>query len=267
MIVMSLQSVIGCLIQAFMVGLVFAKLSIPKNRAKTVVFSKNAVICERNKKLCMIFRIGDMRHDSFIVNASISVKIIRRRVSDEGEMYHQVEPIKIKPDSAEEPCVFMIWPITVLHVIDQDSPFYNCSAADLANERFELHVVLEGVTESTSMTFQARTSYLPREILWGHRFESMMIYRRDNNKYQVNFSAFHSTYEVDTPLCSSNDLEEYYKTTGLQHQHQHFANVNHSLNVNHCSSSSPSMVEDGQAVMQEQEEAVEVEIEEENNQS
>ena len=219
MIAMSLQSVIGCLIQAFMVGLVFAKLSIPKNRAKTVVFSKNAVICERNKKLCMIFRIGDMRHDSFIVNASISVKIIRRRVSDEGEMYHEVNPIKIKPDSAEEPCVFMIWPITVLHVIDEDSPFYNCSATDLAHQRFELHAVLEGVTESTSMTFQARTSYLPREILWGHRFESMMIYRRDNNKYQVNFSAFHSTYEVDTPLCSSSDLDEYYKG---QQQHQNF---------------------------------------------
>ena len=164
-IVMSLQSVIGCLIQAFMVGLVFAKLSIPKNRAKTVVFSKNAVICERNKQLCMIFRIGDMRHDSFIVNASLSVKIIRRRVSDEGEMYHEVIPIKIKPDSAEEPCVFMIWPITVMHVIDEESPFYKCNAADLARERFELHVVLEGVTESTSMTFQARTSYLPREIL------------------------------------------------------------------------------------------------------
>ena len=46
-----------------------------------------------------------------------------------------------------------------------------------------------------------------------------------------------------------------------------FSDVNNSLNVNHCSSSSPSMVEDGQAVMQEQEEAVEVEIEEENNQS
>ncbi len=32
MIVMSLQSVIGCLIQAFMVGLVFAKLSRPQHR-------------------------------------------------------------------------------------------------------------------------------------------------------------------------------------------------------------------------------------------
>ena len=167
---------------------------------------------------------------SFIVNASLSVKIIRRRVSAEGEMYHEVVPIKIKPDSAEEPCVFMIWPITVLHVIDEESPFFKSNASDMAKDRFELHVVLEGVTESTSMTFQARTSYLPHEILWGHRFESMMIYRRDNNKYQgdskyfpkfgslkfpfhlVNFSAFHSTYEVDTPTCSSFELQEYYKT-------------------------------------------------------
>merc|ERR1711874_919275 len=99
MIVMSLQSVIGCLIQAFMVGLVFAKLSIPKDRAKTVVFSKNAVICERNRKLCMVFRIGDMRHDSFIINAALSIKVIRRRVTEEGEMYHETMPIKIKPDN------------------------------------------------------------------------------------------------------------------------------------------------------------------------
>merc|ERR1719285_1541380 len=38
MIVMSLQSVLGCLIQAFMVGLVFSKLSRPRNRSKTIIF-------------------------------------------------------------------------------------------------------------------------------------------------------------------------------------------------------------------------------------
>jgi hypothetical protein len=82
----------------------------------------------------------------------------------------------------------------------------------MVNDKFELHVVLEGVNESSSNTFQARTSYLPHEILWGHRFEPMMLYRRDHNKYQVNFSAFHSTYEVDTPICSSYELDHYYKT-------------------------------------------------------
>ena len=41
-----------------------------------------------------------------------------------------------------------------------------------------------------------RTSYLPCEIVWGHRFEQMQLYRKDNNKFEINFSAFHSTYEV-----------------------------------------------------------------------
>ena len=52
-----------------------------------------------------------------------------------------------------------------------------------------------------------RSSYLPNEILWGHRFESMVLYRKDHNKFQVNFSAFNSTYEVETPTCSARDLE------------------------------------------------------------
>jgi len=208
-IIMSTQSVLGCLFQAFMVGLVFAKLARPKHRARTVVFSKNAVILERDGKLCLVFRVGDMRDDSFIVGTQLSAKIIRRKCTAEGEMYHDTQPITIVPETSNEPCVLLIWPLTVLHVIDEDSPFYDMSASEMANDKFELVVGLEGTIESTSMTFQTRTSYLPDEILWGHRFEPMMLYRRDHNKYQVNFSAFDSTYEVDTPLCSSKDLETY----------------------------------------------------------
>ena len=93
-------------------------------RAKTVVFSKNGVICERDKKLCLQFRVGDMRNDSYIVGAAISAKVIRRRVSAEGEMYHDVTPLIIVPDTSNEPCMFLIWPFTVMHVIDKESPFY-----------------------------------------------------------------------------------------------------------------------------------------------
>merc|ERR1719348_507741 len=83
----------------------------------------------------------------------------------------------------------------------------------MAKARFELLVVLEGTNETSNMTFQARTSYLPNEILWGHRFESMLLYRKDHNKFQVNFSAFHSTYEVDTPICSARTLKDFHDTT------------------------------------------------------
>lgn len=36
------------------------------------------------------------------------------------------------------------------------------------------------------MTTQARSSYLPTEILWGHRFESMISFRKETGEYEVS---------------------------------------------------------------------------------
>jgi potassium inwardly-rectifying channel subfamily J len=57
------------------------------------------------------------------------------------------------------------------------------------------------------MTTQARSSYLPSEILWGHRFQSIITFRKETGEYEVNYSLFNNTYEVDTPLCSAADLD------------------------------------------------------------
>jgi hypothetical protein len=48
----------------------------------------------------------------------------------------------------------------------------------------------------------------------------MMLYRKDNNKFQVNFSAFHSTYEVETPTCSARELEILHQQQQQQQQQQ-----------------------------------------------
>ena len=66
--------------------------------------------------------------------------------------------IKVSPDTTTESCIFFVWPLDIIHVIDKDSPFYNLSAADMASERFELLVVMEGTNEISSMTFQSRSS-------------------------------------------------------------------------------------------------------------
>lgn len=70
----------GVFIQAFMVGIVFAKLSRPKKRAQTLLFSRNAVICHRDGVPCLMFRVGDMRK-SHIIEAHVRAQIIRKKVS------------------------------------------------------------------------------------------------------------------------------------------------------------------------------------------
>jgi len=208
MFVMSLQSVLGCIIQAFMVGLVFSKLSRPQYRCKTIIFSNQAVISMRNKKLCLIIRVGDLRDDNFILGTQISAKLLRRRISAEGEVYQEMHNLVINPETTSECCIFFVWPLDIVHVIDQDSPLYDMTEEDFAKDAFEIILVMEGMNETSNMIFQARTSYLPNEILWGHRFEQMQLYRKDNNKFEINFSAFHSTYEVDTPLHSARQMDE-----------------------------------------------------------
>ena len=66
----------GCIIQAFMVGLVFSKLSRPRYRSKTIIFSNQAVVNQRNGKLCLIIRIGDLRDDNFILGTQVATEVI-----------------------------------------------------------------------------------------------------------------------------------------------------------------------------------------------
>jgi potassium inwardly-rectifying channel subfamily J len=83
-IVLMLQSCYGVIVQSLMTGLIFAKLSRPKRRAQTMMFSKFAVICQRDHQYCLLFRLGDMRR-SHIIGTSIRALLVKNRLTREGE--------------------------------------------------------------------------------------------------------------------------------------------------------------------------------------
>lgn len=213
-ITMCMQSIWGMMIQAFMVGIIFAKMARPKQRTQTLLFSRNAVICQRDGQLCLMFRVGDMREKSHLINAQVRAQMIRPRATKEGEYLSPfLTELKLNVDDYSSD-IFLIWPKVVVHKINSSSPLYTLSAADLINERFEIVVILEGTTESTGQTTQARSSYLPPEILWGHRFEPLVSYNKERLSYQVDYSLFHNTYQVDTPLCSAQELQTFTEASG-----------------------------------------------------
>ncbi|CAH1104031.1 unnamed protein product [Psylliodes chrysocephalus] len=143
--VMCIQSITGVMIQAFMVGVVFAKLSRPKKRTQTLMFSRNAVINHRDGVPCLMFRVGDMRK-SHIIEAHVRAQLIKHKVTREGENlpFFQTE-LKVSGKvggDGEEDKIFFIWPTTIVHKIDCNSPLYNMSANNLLRERFEIVVIL-----------------------------------------------------------------------------------------------------------------------------
>uniref|UniRef100_A0A915K672 Uncharacterized protein n=1 Tax=Romanomermis culicivorax TaxID=13658 RepID=A0A915K672_ROMCU len=84
------QSVLGLMIQTLMTGVVFAKLARPKKRAATLVFSRRCCICMRDGKLCLLFRVGDMRK-SHLAEAHVRLQMISKKVTDEGENFLELD--------------------------------------------------------------------------------------------------------------------------------------------------------------------------------
>ncbi|XP_069034064.1 G protein-activated inward rectifier potassium channel 3 [Embiotoca jacksoni] len=198
-----LQAILGSMVNAFMVGCMFVKISQPNKRAETLVFSKHAVISRRDDTLCLMFRVGDLR-SSHIVGANMRAKLIKSKQTQEGEFIPLDQTdISVGFETGDDR-LFLVSPLVISHEVDAHSPFWDMSQAQLEKEDFEIVVILEGMVEATGMTCQARSSYLAEEVLWGHRFSPMMSLAE--GFFDVDYGAFHHTFEVDTPSVSAREL-------------------------------------------------------------
>ncbi|ETE63851.1 G protein-activated inward rectifier potassium channel 4, partial [Ophiophagus hannah] len=221
-ILLLVQAILGSIVNAFMVGCMFVKISQPKKRAETLMFSNNAVISIRDEKLCLMFRVGDLRN-SHIVEASIRAKMIKSKQTKEGEFIplNQTD-INVGFDTGDDR-LFLVSPLIISHEINEKSPFWEMSRARLEKEEFEIVKSIQDSFEckqwscgntptpmiSVWMTCQARSSYMDTEVLWGHRFTPVLTLEKDF--YEVDYNSFHSTYETNTPSCCAKELAESFK--------------------------------------------------------
>ena len=214
-ILLQFQSLVGLLIDAFMLGLTFTKLARPRERMRTVMFSDYAVIALRDGKMCLMFRVGDIRK-SQILDASVQMQLFRSTTTKEGKEipFHQ-EDLKVcydwrNPDNDFRNQLFLLLPMVIIHVIDENSPFYDVTPQTLQQSDFEIVVVIEGVVEATGLNTQPKSSYLNSEILWGYDFCNTLekSHFGENGFYNADYSRLNDLHTVDTPTCSP---KEYYR--------------------------------------------------------
>jgi len=217
MILMCVQSIVGVIIQACMAGIVFAKFMMPMSRGETIMFSKNALITMRNGALYLLVRLADLRM-KHLIECHVNGHFLMKVVTEEGEeipnhMSNVDFGSSLEGYLTEGPgpsdYIQPFWPLIVAHKIDWRSPLYTMTPRDLQTWQFEVIVTLEGVTPETGCSVQARTSYLPTEILWGQRFEhSTVTYDQKEAKYAVSYTTINAFQQDNTPRCSAKELDE-----------------------------------------------------------
>lgn len=224
-VIFCIQLIFGVVIECLIVGMVFAKLTRPTKRSQTIMYSKCATICLREDQLCLTFRVGDVRSKSHIIGATIRASLVSQQITREGEIIPFCHTqLNVTIDNSNN--LLLIWPVTIVHIIDESSPFYELSALELSNFKFELITVLEGTVESTGQSIQVRSSYLPSEVKWGHRFEPIVSAHGFGRYAQtiIDYNKFNRIIEVETPTCSARDyyaLRDQNKDSQLEQQQHH----------------------------------------------
>lgn len=219
------QVIVGMLVDAILLGLVFAKLARPNKRSSTILFSENAVISKRDDKFCLMFQVADVRKRQ-LPEAHVRAYLFRSIRTKEGRnipFHHESLQVghdhnKYDPDVTPDR-LFLLFPVTVVHIIDENSPFYNIGPEELKNSDWEVVVILEGVVEATGCTVQTRTSYLGDEIMWGNDFIDVFEPNDwlEDEGYRYDLFKMNVLSPTATPRCSAKDYE---KQQELQNGHR-----------------------------------------------
>ena len=187
-LVMTAESAIGLLFVAMTTGLVFARFARPTAR---VLFSRVAVIGPVNSKPTLTIRLANVRRNQMLA-AQVSVTLVRDERTEEGALLRRFYDMKLIRDRS--PIFAMTF--TVMHEIDEASPLLGATAAMLHEMNAELVVTASGIDEVLVQPVHARTSYLPHEILWNHRFTDVLGYTEDGRR-AIDYARFHDTVNLE----------------------------------------------------------------------
>ncbi|XP_056898740.1 inward rectifier potassium channel 16 isoform X2 [Takifugu flavidus] len=198
-VVVTVQDVISCFIDTFVIGIVVAKMASARKRAQTVGFSNCAVINLHDGHLCLSWRVGDFRQHH-LVEGTAQAQIVRSTVYASGKMDLSFEDLVIQQRD-----IVLATPTTIFHKIEPGSPFYKMRLVDLRKEDFELVVSFTYTDDYTGTLHQTRTSYTPSDILWGQLFQEMI--RTSRRCYRVDYALFNHTARVLVPEGSAEEYE------------------------------------------------------------
>ena len=150
-IVAGFVALTGLMCAALMSGLFFARFSRP---TASVAFSKNALVAPYRDGEAVMFRIANRRERSELINLKILVTASYLMPLEDGTSKRQFIQLPLERDEV------MMFPTnwTLVHPLNEDSPFFGNTHDDLRDMDWELMVSLSAFDDTFAQTIYTRTS-------------------------------------------------------------------------------------------------------------
>ena len=164
-IVAGIEALTGFLSLAIATGLIYGRFSKPRSY---LIFSDHALISPYKDGKGLMFRFAAYKDKHTLTDLEIRVNTGLLLIENEKADYKYFS-LKLERSRVEN--MSMSW--TVVHPIDEDSPFYGFTEEDMKNADAELYISLRGFDDVFSNYVQQRTSYTFSEIVFNRKFAPM----------------------------------------------------------------------------------------------
>ncbi len=165
-LVVMVEAIVGLLLVALTTGLAFTRFARPTAR---IMFTRIAVVAPFEGVPTVQLRAINQRHN-LIIEARASASVLRVTQDDEGRMMRRFYDLKLVREA--NPVFALSW--TIMHKIDESSPFWGLSPEHIAEAGDEIIVIISGVDQSLAQPIHGRAVYLATDIRWGMRFADIL---------------------------------------------------------------------------------------------
>lgn len=161
-LVAAVESMLGFLGFAIATGILYGRFSKPSAR---LLYSNNAIFTSIKGQPFLQFRIGNKRN-SLLMEMEATV-LYSRVDGKDGGMNRQYFQLELERNKV------LFFPLnwTIVHPINESSPFFNKSKEDLKGEKAELLILIKGFDETFGQVVHSRFSYLYTDFIWNAKFK------------------------------------------------------------------------------------------------
>jgi inward rectifier potassium channel len=167
---------------AVMFGLIFARFSRPRAR---FIFAQHPVVTIHQGQPTLMIRIANERNNT-ISQAIARLWMMRMETTAEGTRFRRYYELLL--DRHEHPMFMLSW--SIFHVIDETSPLYRVTPADLAAADVALTLNVSGVDDNSAQYLYARKLYNHQDIRWKHRYRDITSFS-EQGTIVIDYSVFH----------------------------------------------------------------------------
>ncbi len=190
-VIVTIEAMLGIVGIAVMTGLAFARFSRPSAR---VLFSRVAVIAPHNGQPMLIFRTANQRRNQ-ILEAQMRAYLMQDEITLEGQHMRRIYDLDLL--RSRTPSFSLGW--LAMHPIDESSPLYGLSAAELLETKATIAISVSGLDETVSQVVHARHIYAAQEVLWNHQFRDTVCIGEDGHRY-IDYGVFHDVVPLEEEL-------------------------------------------------------------------